>query len=380
MMKAIAEKVTYPTWAEVHLDRIAHNIAEIRSGLNPRVKFMAVVKANGYGHGTVQVAQAAVTSGADALAVSAVDEAVKLRRAGLTVPLLILAPIAPEQIDTAAEHNVDITVFQADWLKAVKTFKTSTKPVRLHIKMDTGMGRWGVRDRAEWDQMVSWLQADDFHVVGVYTHFATANQPDRTRCEEQFRRFETMRAWVEEAGFRGAIAHCANSAAAIRFPEYALDMVRVGASMFGILPFDEGVVLHRPIRLLPTLALHTTISHIKMVSRGEAVSYDSSYVAQEDEWIATLPIGYADGWFRGYSGLQVLADGIKVGIAGNICMNQTMIRLPYYMPVGTKVTLIGSQLEQSITLDEAASHIGSIPQQVLSLISERVPRVYLPQS
>jgi alanine racemase len=170
---------------------------------------------------------------------------------------------------------------------------------------------------------------------------------------------------------------CANSAAAIRFPEYALDMVRVGASLYGILPMDAEIARTIPLRLMPTFSLHTVITHIKQVAPGETVGYDGSYTARETEWIATLPIEYADGWFRGYRGFHVQVNGAPAPIVGNICMNQTMIRLPCKMPVGTKVTLIGAGPNGYVSLDALAAHAGTIPQQVLTMISERIPKIYI---
>jgi alanine racemase len=371
-MNALKQRLSDSIWAEIRLDHIWHNLREVRKRLQARVKFMAVVKANGYGHGMVQAAQAAVAAKADALAVSALEEGVLLRREGITVPILILSPIAPEEINTATEHGLDLTVFQVSWLKEMRKFKRDEKPVTIHIKMDTGMGRWGLGKRSEFEAMVPLLRAKDICVAGVYTHFAAANQAESSYTHQQFRRFRAMRLWLEKAGFYGVVAHCANSAVAIRFPEYAMDMVRVGASLFGIVPLDPGVD-YDPVSLKPTMSLYTVIKHVKRVFPGQTVSYDCSYIAQEEEWIATLPIGYADGWFRGYQGMQVLINDAWAPIVGKICMNQTMVRLPKYVPVGTKVTLIGS----GITLDHLALHIGSIPQQVLAMISDRVPRIWL---
>lgn len=375
-MNAIMQGAAARTWATVHLGQIQHNVREIRACLPPQTALMAVVKADGYGHGAVPAAKAAIAAGAEALAVSTYEEAVSLRNAGIASPILVLSPILPEEIDGAAALGLELTVFQASWLREMRARKTTGHRIRVHIKMDTGMGRLGLSRRDEWDEMIPLLQADDIEVAGVYTHFAAANRADASYCCEQFARFREMRQWLEEAGFRGVRAHCANSAAAIRFPEFALDMVRVGASLFGILPCDDEVARRLSVHLQPTLSLTTTILHVKQLSRGQTVSYDQSYTASGDEWIATLPIGYADGWFRGYSGFYVLANGKPALIVGNICMNQTMIRLPHYMPVGTRVTLLGADGEAAITLDDLAAHLGTIPQQVLALLSPRLPRIY----
>jgi len=364
-------------WAEVHLDHLQRNVREIRKRLRPGVRLMAVVKADGYGHGLIQTAQAAVEAGAEALAVNLCEEALALRQAGMTVPILVLSPVHPSQVDAVATHGVEVTVFQASWLMEMRRWKQSCEPLRIHIKLDTGMGRYGLRSREEFEEMLPLLLAEDLHVVGVYTHFATANQADDSYVREQFVRFMQMRGWLEEAGFRDVITHCANSAAALRFPEFALDMVRVGASLYGILPIDKAAAEGLTIHLKPTISIRTFIAHVKRVKRGQTISYDRSYTAASDEWIATLPVGYADGWFRGYSGLHVLVEGERVPIVGNICMNQTMVRLPRRLPIGTVVTLLGEQAVACVTLDDLAAHIGSIPQQVLVMLPQHMPRIYL---
>jgi len=363
-------------WAEVHLDHIRHNVREIRKHLRPGVRLMAVVKADGYGHGVVQSARAAVDAGADALAVNQLEEAMALRHAGITEPILVLSPLHPSRVDVAVELGLELAVFQASWLAEMRRWKKSRGTLRIHIKMDTGMGRYGLRRREEFEEMLPLLMAEDIQVVGVYTHLATADQEDDAYARQQFARFMQMRKWLDLAGLGDVTAHCANSAAALRFPEFALDMVRVGAALFGILPIEEGAAAGLKVHLKPTISIRTTIAHIKRVERGQSIGYGRTYTADRDEWIATLPIGYADGWFRGYEGLQVIVEGERVPIVGRICMNQTMIRLPRRLPIGTVVTLIGEQSGERITLDELARHIGSIPQQVLAMLPQHMPRFY----
>jgi alanine racemase len=364
------------TVVTVHLDRLQDNLRAIRRRLRPNVKFMAVVKADGYGHGAVPVARAALAAGADALAVGSLEEAAELRHAGIAARILMLSPIDPADINAALDFELELSVFQASWMEAVRRCKTSGRPIRIHLKMDTGMGRLGMRERAEFEALLPHLRASDVRIAGVYTHFATANQADDHYVRRQFARFREMRGWLDEAGFPGVPAHCANSAAAIRYPDLALDMVRVGASLYGIVPLDAEAARAAAIRLQPTLSITTSILHVKRLGPGESVSYDRSYTARGEEWIATLPIGYADGWFRGYGGAHVLVNGQRAPIVGNICMNQTMIRLPGWMPVGTPVTLLGDDQGERITLEELAARIDTIPQQVLAMISPRLPRVY----
>jgi len=365
------------TWAEVRLDRIAHNIHAIRRRLPESCKFMAVVKADGYGHGAVRVAGAALRAGAEELAVSSLAEGIRLRQNGIDAPILTLSPILASDADAAAEYEIAVPVFQASWLREMRALRTSMRTLRVHLKMDTGMGRIGIRSEDEFAEMVPLLCASDVLVEGVYTHFATANQSSRGYYMEQVHRFAEMKQWVAKAGFAGVTAHCANSAAAMQYPEHAMDMVRVGASLFGIQTCDLDAARHLDVDLQPTLSLHSTLVQVKLARCGERIGYDNSYVAVSDEWIGTVPLGYADGCFRDYRGLSLYIQGEPAPIVGNVCMDQLMLRLPRPYPVGTKVILIGDGTDGGNSLTDLAAHIGTIPQQVLLLLSDRVPRIYV---
>ncbi|WP_010269074.1 alanine racemase [Paenibacillus senegalensis] len=377
LSRSIYEGSGPQTWAEVHVDRIERNTRRIRERLPEGTLFMAAVKADGYGHGAVAAAWAVLKGGADALAVGLLNEAIQLRNAGIRVPILILTPIKPQEAAAAAELELSVTVFQASWLREMEAFRTwSNKQLRVHVKMDTGLGRLGIRHKQEWEAMIPLLKADHISVEGVFTHLATAQLADSTYYDKQMSRFDEMKQWVIEAGFRPQVFHASNSAAALHYPQRSLDMVRVGASLYGIDPCEPAVREQVNLHLEPTLSLHTTIVHCKEVEPGSAISYDCSYTAQDKEWIATVPLGYGDGVFRGYKGSSVLVDGQRVPIVGNVCMDQLMIRLPQYYPPGTVVTFIGRQKEEEITLEERAEQLDSIPQQVLLLLTARVRRMY----
>lgn len=367
---------TPSTWSEIRLDRLKDNIREIRQRIPAGCAFMAVLKADGYGHGLLETARAALAGGADALAVGTLREAMLLRESSIGGPILALMPCDPSEADVAAENGISLPVFQEEWLKEMRRCKTTRKRLRVHLKLDTGMGRFGIRDENGLERVIPLLRANDLIVEGVYTHLATANQSDESFVREQLRRFEEMRRRLREAGFVRPIAHCANSAAALRFPELALDMVRVGASLFGIVPVDGDAAKAIDVRLEQTFSVHSRIVHVKRLREGESVGYDKTYAASEDEWIATLPIGYADGLSRACKGMSLLVDGQWAPIAGNVCMNQVMIRLPAYYPIGTRVTLLGENGGQTISPERMADAIGTIPQEVLTLLGTRIPRVY----
>ncbi|SDT10886.1 alanine racemase [Paenibacillaceae bacterium GAS479] len=360
------------TWAEIDFNHIRHNISTIRRLFSPSVKMMAVVKANGYGHGGTESAYAAEQAGADYLAVAYLDEALRLREAGLKLPILILTPIRPEQVTLALEFNLMLTITSASWFKEMRVYKPqdSFGKLNVHIKCDTGLGRIGLRTEEEWSELVPWLRAADIVVDGFFTHFATAGQEDNSFLYLQTNRFTNMMGWARNSGLTIGHYHCTGSAAALRFPYLAMDMVRIGAALYGFYP--DKLVPH--IRLKPALSLHSRILQTKKLKQGEYLGYDNSYFAEEDQWIGTVPIGYGDGWTQRMQGTEVLVNGQRAKVIGKISMDQLMIKLPQHYPQGTQVTLIGSQGNQTIACKELASHINSVPQEISSSLNDRIFR------
>ncbi|WIV12765.1 alanine racemase [Proteiniborus sp. MB09-C3] len=362
-------------WVEIQLDRIENNIKQIREYLPPSVKFMAAVKADAYGHGDLQVARIALKAGADALAVSILSEALYLRKNGIKAPILVLTPILPSDVNIAIEYDLSVTVFQLSWLKEMRLYKVGKKPLKIHLKMDTGLGRIGISKKEELEAMLPILNKEDIVVEGMYTHFATANREDSTYFNKQLKAFLDDIQWIKSKGLDISIFHCANSAATLKYKDSLLDMVRIGVAMFGIYPSEE-IRRTAPVKLQTALSVHSKLLHVKKIKKGSFVGYDTAYQANSDEWIATVPIGYADGWFRCFQGFHVLVDGQKMPIIGKICMDQFMIRLPKKYPTGTPVVLIGKDGDNEITLEDLAKHINSVPQEIPSMITYRVPKVY----
>lgn len=362
------------TWAEISLSRIRENMLNIRRSLPNTVKLMAVVKANGYGHGDIESAMSAIRGGADYLAVAYLEEGIRLRDAGLKHPILVLTPIQPELVQLALKHDLALTVTSAKWFSEMRAIKPygSVSKLRVHVKMDTGLGRIGIRTKQEWDELVPWLRSEDVEVDGFYTHFATAGLADTNFLNQQASRFIEMKAWGSSSGLDIRHYHCAGSIAALRFPDLAMDMVRIGAAMYGFYPSQ----LSCPVKLNPALSLHSQLIQVKQLAKGEVLGYDNSYRAEEDEWIGTVPIGYADGWTQRMQGTDVLVGGRRAPIVGKICMDQLMIKLPGPCAEGTHVTLIGSQGEQRITFSELAVHIGSVAQEVSTSLGVRIVRTY----
>ncbi|WP_070121678.1 alanine racemase [Bacillus marinisedimentorum] len=365
------------TWVEVNLDYIFENVQGVRRHLPDHVKVIAVVKANAYGHGDIQVARTAIEAGAEALAVAILDEALALRKAGITVPILVLGWVRPQDTVIAARHDITLTVFQSDWLQEVADALPEGERLRFHIKMDSGMGRLGVKTETETKQIISQIaSSSEFELEGAYTHFATADELDTAYYERQYELFIEMLGWIRDLGVEPEIVHSGNSAATLRFPDQAFNAVRFGISMYGLSPSEEIKPL-LPYKLKPAFSLHSKLIHVKEIEPGESVSYGATYTASQKEWIGTVPVGYADGWIRKLSALHVIAGGEVVPVAGRICMDQLMVRLPYKMERETKVTLIGEQGGHTVTADDAAACLETINYEIPCMISERVPRVYI---
>ncbi|WP_084786889.1 alanine racemase [Bacillus tuaregi] len=362
------------TWAEINLDNIYYNVESLKNILPENVALFAVVKANAYGHGDIQVARTAVRAGASYIAVALMDEAVALRQKGLQEPVLVLGASRPEDVSLAAEYDITLTVFQKEWIVKAKEYLNDSKPVKLHIKVDSGMGRIGVKTKQELREVEEAIRENAcFYLEGVFTHFATADQVDRTYYKKQLALFKELVDSFEE---RPELVHSSNSAASLRYPESYFNGARLGISMYGLSPSKE-IEVELPYPLKEAFSLRTKLVHVKEVEPGDKVGYGATYEAKAKEWIGTLPIGYADGWIRKLSGQEVLVDGKRVPIAGRICMDQTMIKLPYQLPLGTEVTLIGNQGDEFISVNEIAETLETINYEIVCMMSNRVPRVFI---
>lgn len=368
------------TRAEIDLDALRHNVLEFRRILGPHIRMMAVVKANAYGHGAVKVAEEAIDCGVEYLATAFLDEALELRRHGIRSPILVLGYTPPQGVDTAREHNITLTVFDKEVLEAAVN-EDAAQPLKLHIKIDTGMGRIGLQDEAQAIGFIrEAMQTPGVIVEGLYTHYACADEEDKTYTNRQYAKFarivEHFRNQTPSVSFD--YVHAGNSATGIDTPQLTCNMLRLGISMYGLYPSDE--VDHRRIMLKPVMSLKTGVVHVKKLPAGSGVSYGANYKTQKDgERIATLPIGYADGYTRLLNGkAEALVGGRRVPIVGNICMDQCMIRIPddLEVNVGDEVVLFGEQGGESMPADELAEKLGTINYEIMCMLSHRVPRVY----
>ncbi|WP_445935141.1 alanine racemase [Priestia megaterium] len=364
------------TWAEIDVEAIFQNVNHVRELIPGHKTLMAVVKANAYGHGDKEVAEIALQAGADMLAVAFLDEAIALRKKGIKESILVLGAVPTSYIQTALEWEVTVTAYSKAWIEEAASFLGENSRLHMHLKIDTGMGRLGIRTKEELHETMKIIASHSGFVLdGVFTHFATADELNSSYFEEQYTFFEEMIRIVKEYNFTPPMIHCANSAALLRRPKDIFNGVRLGISMYGLSPSEElKEVL--PIPLKQAFSLHSRIVHVKKVKKGSHISYGATYEAKEDEWIATIPVGYADGWIRKLSNFEVLVDGVKVPIVGRICMDQLMIKLPKMYKMGTKVTFIGKQKSAEITIDEVAKHLETINYEIPCMIAARVPRVY----
>jgi alanine racemase len=361
------------TWAEVDLDSISENVVSLKKLLPQEVEIIAVVKANAYGHGDLQVAETALASGATYLAVAFMDEAIALRNKGINAPILVLGATRPEDVHVAIKYDITITIIQEDWLKAAQGFIPKDKQLSVHIKLDTGMGRIGIRSKEELAAIEQLILMDDRIILeGIFTHFATADELDQTYFQKQMELFIDLLTVLKK---QPKYVHSSNSAAALRFPQAYFNAVRVGIAMYGLTPSPE-MEKEIPFPLKEVFSLRSRLVHVKQLKKGDKVSYGATYESTGDEWIGTIPIGYADGWIRGLQNQEVLVDGKRAPIVGRICMDQCMVRLPHYVPVGTTVTLIGHQQNQFISINEIAKKLDTINYEVPCIISTRVPRLY----
>lgn len=364
------------TWVEVNVDAIGHNMQQMKQLLPEKTRIIAVVKADGYGHGAVEVANRAMASGASALAVAILEEALELRNSGITVPILVFGWVAPSDTPVAAENDLTLTFFQKDWIKQAKSYSFS-RPLKVQMIWDTGMGRIGIRDESELEEVTEELaDAADIRLTGVYTHFATADENKLNYFRGQQSKFQSLWQTFKKLWGKPVAVHTGNSAAAMRFPNEMYHFIRFGIAMYGLYPSDT-VKQENNIPLQQAFSLHSRLIHVKEVEPGTSISYGVTYTAESKEWIGTIPIGYADGWIRKLQGFEVLVNGKRMPIVGRICMDQTMIRLDDFYPLGSKVTLIGKQKDAEISMDDVAEYLETINYEIPCNITKRVPRVYV---
>jgi alanine racemase len=355
------------TWATVDLDAVGRNIAAIRAILPAQTLFMAVVKADAYGHGAVEVARASVAAGAGWLGVATAEEALELRSAGLDAPVLIMGPVPEGLLSVLVDAGCALTLADESTLAALR--RRAGRRARVHLKVDTGMTRLGVAPDAV-ERVVAALDSERIAVEGVFTHLACADDPDPTVTREQLALFAQC-AQIVRSRWPGAIRHVAASAAALADPTAAMDMVRIGLALYGVSPARH---LVRPT-LRPAMTLSSRVARVRRVAPGTPVSYGATYRTPRETCVATVAIGYADGYPRALSGTgQMLVGGRRFPVVGRVCMDYTMLDVgDAAVREGDLVTVFGAD-PPAAAVAEAA---GTIAYELFCRVGRRVPRIYL---
>ncbi len=367
-----------PLWVEIEEKAIRENIRRIQALIGPEIKIMAVLKAEAYGHGAARVAQIAMEEGIDWFGVATPEEGIALRQAGLKTNILVFGPLLPEQAATFCDYNLVSTITMRESAEAlsVEACRHNVE-MKIHIKIDTGMGRVGFRPEAAREEIKKILVLPRLKVDGIYSHFATADSPDLNYAEKQLATFRDLLFHLDSEGIKFPLKHLANSGGIINLPASYFDMVRAGIIIYGLYPSPESK--QSRLALKPAFSLKTKVVQVKRVPVGTGISYGQFYHTKKETTIATLPIGYADGWSRALSEkAEVLIKGEQYPLVGKICMDQCMVEVgDAPVQVGDEVVLIGQQGAKQITVDQVASWLDTINYEIICGISFRVPRVYV---
>lgn len=370
-------KVLRPAWVEVDLDAIAHNVQQIKSYLGD-VKYLAVVKANGYGLGAVSVAQEIVANGADYLGVVMLDEAYELRHAGITSPLVNTGAIFPDQAEYVIDLDLEQMVYRLDVARALShAAKQRNTVAKVHFKIDTGMSRFGVHFSQAVEQIQKVLDLPHVEIVGAFTHFPKSDAVDKSFALLQIERMKQIKHDLRTIGIHIPVWHLANSGGTLDLPAAHFDMVRVGLMNYGYWPsFD----VRQPFALQPAMSVKSKIVAIRTIQRGDTVGYGRKFMAEQEERIAVLPVGYADGYDRKLSKIgEVLWHGQRLPIVGGLCMDAAFVKVTAHpeVKVGDTVTLMGQDADEDISPHDIAERAGSVSYEVISRFGRRLPRVYI---
>ncbi len=363
-----------PTWAEIDLRNLAYNFKQIKKTIKPSTRVMVCVKADAYGHGLIPVAKKLLSCGVDYLSVASIDEAIKLREAGIKSPILVLGMILKKDIEALFTYRLIPTVCSKDMAYALnaRARRLKAKPIKIHVKVDTGMGRIGVLHANSLDFIRDVSRLKFIIIEGIFTHLACADTDKEFTCY-QIGLFNRLKKQLDNLGIDIPLVHAANSLGVAGYPDSHFNMVRPGLVVYGLYPKEN-----LGIELKPVLSLKTRIVYFKRVPKGYGISYGHTYVTKKETTIVNLPIGYGDGYPRNLSNkAPVLIGGRRFQISGRVCMDQIMVDVADYpVRIGQICVLIGSQKKNKITAEELASLSGTIPYEIVCGLGNRLARVY----
>ncbi|CEI71622.1 MULTISPECIES: alanine racemase [Romboutsia] len=369
-------KITAPTWAEINLDNIKFNLDNIKKSLNENTKICGVLKANAYGHGSVPIAKLLEKENVDYIAVARLEEGIELRQNKIMLPILCLGYIPEEALATAIDNDITITIYSVEMAQKLNDIaKHIGKHAKIHIKIDTGMSRIGFIPNSQSINDIKSINDLEFvDIEGIFTHFATADEKSKEFTKLQVQRFKYMVEGLEAIDINIPIKHVSNSAAIIDLQDLNLNMVRCGIILYGHYPSEE--VDRDIIQLKPAMTLKTRVAHIKDVDKGTGISYGLKYRSDETEKIATIPIGYADGFSRIQKNPKVMIKGNIFDVIGRICMDQCMVKINKNIDIkiGDEVIIFG---EEKLTAEDVAKSLETINYEVLCMVSRRVDRIYM---
>ena len=366
--------------ADIDLDAFRFNLDSIKKNINENTQIITVLKADGYGHGAVPLAkEAEKEERVWGIAVATVEEALELRRGGIKKPLLILGYTYQEDYDLIAEEELRPTVFKLSMAQELsQAALRKNKTIKIHIKIDTGMSRIGYRDlEKSVPEILEISRLPGLEIEGLFTHFARADERKKAPAYQQLEKYQAFQKALKEAGLKIPLCHCSNSAGIIRIPEANMDAVRAGIILYGLYPSEE--VEKEPVPLKPLMTLKSHIAYIKTLEPGVQISYGGTYTTQKETRVATIPVGYADGYARSLSNKGwVLIRGKKAPILGRVCMDQFMVDvtdIPEARELD-EVILLGKSQDQQITMEELGELSGRFNYEFACCISKRVPRIY----
>ena len=372
-------KLSRPVWAEINLDNLAHNMREVRRVTNIDTKITAVIKADGYGHGAVAIAETLLENGADRFAVATLSEAIQVKTSFPNIETMVLGYTPENLAQDVIEYNIIQTIYTLEQAKEFSKIAVSlNKNITVHIKLDTGMNRLGmVFEDKTIDSILEMSKLDNLIIEGIFTHFAAADETNKEYTREQVKKYKYIVNSLEERGFKIPLKHVSNSAGIIDLPEYNFDMVRAGIMLYGLYPSKE--VNHDIVNLKEVMCLKAQVSFVKTLEAGTGVSYGLKYKCDKESLVATLPIGYADGYTRMLSGkAKVMVQGSCVPVIGNICMDQCVIDVSgLNVNIGDEVILFGGNDKNGISIDSVAQSLNTISYEITCMVDKRVPRVYI---